>query len=155
VRNLYRAYLRRDADPAGLAAHVGWLRSGRTIAEVKANILGSAEYFFNPVWGGGGTNSGFMTALFRDVLGRGISGPDRTFWTQVLAQGAARYSVSLAVLRSRESLEGIGANYVQRLLRRPASAEEIAALSAALQSGSREEEIIATIVSSAEYVGSV
>src|SRR5262249_662405 len=81
VKDAYRALLGREADPGGLNFFVGFLRSGGTVAQIKAVFLGSAEYFQNRA---GGTNDGFVTALYRDVLGRAADAGGRQFFNQVL-----------------------------------------------------------------------
>src|SRR5262249_59350214 len=70
---------------------VGFLRSGGTVAQVKAVFLGSAEYFQNRA---GGTNDGLVTALYRDVLGRDADAGGRQFFNQVLTVGAPRTDVA-------------------------------------------------------------
>lgn len=155
VRDLYRQLLRRGPDPGGLAGNVEFLRQGGTIAGVKARLLASNEYFTNTQWGGAGNTSGWLTALFRDVLDRALTNQERTFWLQVIAQGATRESVALSLLRTTESLGRVVQGYFQRLLLRPAGPDEVASVVPQLQAGRREEELIAAILGSQEYGFSV
>ena len=77
VDSWYRMYLGRSArnDPGS----VGWinlLRQGSPPSSVLAGILGSHEYF-NRV---GGTMPAFITALYRDVVGRPPTPGELRFW---------------------------------------------------------------------------
>lgn len=155
VRNLYQSLLRRQADPGGLAANVAFLRQGGTLAGVKAQLLGSAEYYFNVQFGAGGTDNGFVTAVFRDVFGRTPTAQERTFWVQVIQQGAGRDQVALSLLRDDEGLAFAAQAHVRRILGRDADANEIAELVFLLQNGSREEDVLALLVGSFEYVNLV
>src|SRR5207248_4914976 len=71
VQALYAKFLRRAADPSGLSTFVNLLGSGGTVEQLEAALSGSAEYFQNR---GGGTNDGFLAALYQDALGRPLDG---------------------------------------------------------------------------------
>lgn len=155
VRDLYQTLLRRSADPGGLNAFVQYLRGGGTVDVVKAQLLGSPEYFTNPVFGGGGNNTGYIRAVFRDLYNRAPDTAEINFWLQVLGGGATREQAALAIVRSYESAARIGNSYFVRLLGRQASDEELAEIIEALQGGRREESIIAEIAGSFEYLSQV
>lgn len=67
VQDVYARFLFRPIDPVGLNTWVPFLAQGGTPLQLEARILGSQEYF---VRRGGGTNFGFLQALFQDLLGR-------------------------------------------------------------------------------------
>jgi hypothetical protein len=77
VDSWYHAYLGRTAlnDP-GSAGWVNLLRRGHPPASVLAGILGSSEYF-NRV---GGTMPAFISAIYRDVVGRPATPGELRFW---------------------------------------------------------------------------
>src|SRR5262249_19470563 len=147
VRGLYAALLGREADPGGLEAFAGFLAGGGAVAQVKAALLGSAEYFQKS----GGTNDGFVTALYRDVLGRDADpgGPQAVL--AQLAGGAARGAVALTVVASRESVERIMQGWYRQYLRRAADPGGLAAFAGFLQAGGREETAVGTFLNSAEF----
>src|SRR5262245_51397596 len=66
VQSWYERFLRRPADPEGLAGWVGELRRGARPADVLADILASREYYDlhrrRP--------DRFVIALYRDILRR-------------------------------------------------------------------------------------
>src|SRR5262249_55912402 len=67
VQALYHRLLHRDADPSGLNTFVAFLGAGITVEEVSTILTGSAEYLQTR---GGGTNQGFLAALYADTLNR-------------------------------------------------------------------------------------
>src|SRR5207302_911227 len=91
VQGLYMKYLHRAADALGLVGLVNFLAAGGTIEQEKAILLGSAEYYTNR---GGGTNNGFLTALYQDVLERTIDTAGQNFFNQELALGFSRTTVA-------------------------------------------------------------
>ena len=61
VRNWYRQFLHREAEPSGLTGWSDMLRQGAQPAQVLADILGGDEYSQIA----GGTSEGFVRTLFR------------------------------------------------------------------------------------------
>jgi hypothetical protein len=66
VKNWYRQYLHREAEPSGLEGWVAQLRHGEDPTYLLSILLGGQEYFQNA----GGTSTGWITALFEDLAGR-------------------------------------------------------------------------------------
>ena len=64
----YATYLGRAVDPQGLLTFTSWLDSGVSQQQIDTQLLASPEYFARA----GGTNSSYLDALYRDVLGRGV-----------------------------------------------------------------------------------
>ena len=152
VRGLYQKYLRRDADPNGLNGFVGFLAAGGTVEGAIASMVGSAEYFNGP---GGGTNNGFLTALFQDVLGRGIDPGALTAFGNLLASGTSRSQVANVILSSTEYLESVVKGAYVRLLGRAGDTAGINAYVAFLRGGGRQEDLFVIFGASAEYFGRV
>lgn len=77
VDSWYRAYLGRSAlnDP-GSAGWIILLRRGSPPASVLAGVLGSHEYFYRV----GGTMPAFISAIYRDVVGRPPTPGEFRFW---------------------------------------------------------------------------
>ncbi len=68
VNDLYVRFLGRQADAAGLAGWSEFLRNNDNI-ELAARIIASNEYYQTR---GGGTDAGFLNAVYLDVLARPI-----------------------------------------------------------------------------------
>src|SRR5262249_29653093 len=67
VQGRHGALLGRGAAAAGLGGFTALLGSGGTAEQAAAALAGSAEYY---AVRGGGSAGGFLTALYRDALGR-------------------------------------------------------------------------------------
>lgn len=150
VQDLFRQYLRRDADEAGLGAFAGALLNGATLEQVTALIIGSQEYF---VTRGGGTNEGFLQAVYQDALGRPLDAGGASFFGQLLAQGRSRTEVGLILVTSLEYRQRLVNGFYEQFLRRPADAAGLSFFVAQLQAGVRQETVIATLLASNEYFG--
>jgi uncharacterized delta-60 repeat protein len=149
VQKLYGLLLSRTAEPAGLNSWVGFLDQGGTFEQLEAMILGSDEYFAGH---GGGTNDGFLKAMYADVLYR-LTDPGSQTWSQALASGASRTSVAVGVLGSIESdTDEVQAIY-RLLLRRAADSSGLSTFTQALQQGVANDAVIAEIAGSDEYFG--
>jgi hypothetical protein len=147
VQALYSQYLHRSADAWGLAGDVAYLQSGGTVEQLAAAIAGSAEYFQNR---GGGTNSGFLAALYQDSLGRPIDSVGAGYFGAALAAGVSRVQVAASVLSSAEYHRFLVSTYYNTLLDRPTDAGSAGWVNA-LNMGARDESIIASIASSSEF----
>ena len=114
VADAYRTLLGRAPDPGGLATWVGLLRGGGTRSQVIAGIAGSEEYLSRQ----GGTPSGFVAGLYRDVLGRSAGPPEVEAWLGVLAT-APRSAVASAIAGSEEAFLARVSGLYDARLRRP------------------------------------
>ncbi|HLN31276.1 MAG TPA: DUF4214 domain-containing protein [Gemmataceae bacterium] len=147
VGGLYQLYLGRNADPAGLSAFTADLAKGSTDEQSAALIAGSAEFFTD----NGGTNAGFLNAIYEDALGRPIDPTGLTAWEQALALGATRGQVAAAIFGSSEYQQYLVQTLYQRFLQRPADAGGLATFANLLASGARDEVVIAQLLESSEY----
>src|SRR5262249_37213262 len=127
--DLYQQYLHRPIDARGLDKWLNVLQhpaqfagAGNVVEYVKAQLLGSAEYFTKH----GGTNAGFLDGLWRDVLGRPIDAGALATYTGRLARGTTRAAVALAVASSPEARKALVTLYFTRFLHRAADAKGLA-----------------------------
>src|SRR5262249_21780616 len=97
VQKAFQQFLHRSANQADVNFWTSFLQQGNTVEQMEASIAGSAEFFQTQ---GGGTNAGFLTALFQDALGRAVDAGGQNFFTQQLAGGATRAQVASAVFAS-------------------------------------------------------
>jgi uncharacterized protein GlcG (DUF336 family) len=148
VAGLINYYLMRAPDPVGLAALTAVLDAGGTLEQVEADLLGSAEYFQNR---GGGSNDGFLDALYRDTLGRPIDPAAQAALDGLLAKGESRTAVAAGVLASPEHRQALVGGYYQEFLGRAADPSGLAAFTAALGAGTRDEVVVAGLVGSDEF----
>ena len=93
VKGWYQSFLGRAADAKGLATFVGMLDHGSSDEQVMAELLASREFYSHA----GGTSTGFLTAVYQDLLGRNPDGAGlNTYRT------APRATVIAALLSSAE-----------------------------------------------------
>jgi uncharacterized delta-60 repeat protein len=149
VQDLYNSLLGRPADRAGLDAFVNFLGNGGRAEQAAAIIAGSSEYFQKR---GGGTNQGFLDALYQDALHRAVDANGRDFFERALAGGATPGQVATSIFTSPEYYQGLVQNSYQRFLHRPAEPSSLNSFVNALQQGMRGEQVLAAILGSEEYL---
>jgi hypothetical protein len=148
VQQVYRTYLHRDADPRGLTTFTAYLAAGGTVEGVQARVAASLEYAQLH----GGTDAGFLGALYGDALGRAIDATGQARWTQALSGGMTREAVAEAVFASLEYRQDLVRGDYQSYLRRPADDRDLASWVAAVRQGRRDEDVLTAIATSQEYL---
>jgi PKD repeat protein len=149
VRGLYQRLLHRDADPAGLSFGLSFLGTGGSTEQLTATIAGSAEYF---VARGGGTNTGFLSALYMDLLGRPIDPAGLSAFGQALNTGTTRGQVAFTIIGSTESRTLLVQGYYRQFLGREADPAGLQLFLSFLSQGGTGDQVIATIIGSLEYL---
>lgn len=148
VQGFYTALLHRPPTPAELTAALAQLGAGATDEQLEAAILGSPEYFGTR---GGGTASGFLAALYGDVLGRPPTPAEQAAFDTALANGTTPGAFALQTLTSPEARARlVRAEFQAFLGRQPTEAELNAAL-ARLAAWASDEQVAADILGSPEY----
>jgi VCBS repeat-containing protein len=142
----YRRYLHHDADPVGMSLALNYLNSGGTIETILAVIFASPEYYQTQ---GGGNNTSFSDAIYRDTVGRPLDAASRPLVLSFLTNGGSRFRFAEALLNSLEYEQKMVAELYQTFLHRGLDAKAIDAV-LALHRGGRVEEVIAGIVGSPE-----
>jgi hypothetical protein len=90
VTSAYRYYLGRVPASSEVRFWAGKLENGMTTNQVAADILGSSEYYALA----GGTNAGFVSSLYTQVLGRAVDSAGGAYWLNQLAHGLSRTNVA-------------------------------------------------------------
>lgn len=146
IQGVYQTYLGRRADAGGLQYWLGQLASGRTVQEIEAGFLASPERYRQA----GGTDAGWVTTLYRDVLGRAAAPSEVGYWVSVARHGGIG-PVALGFLLSTEHLVAVVDGYYLTLLDRSIDPSGAQSWTALVQRGYRVEQIIAGIIASDEY----
>jgi hypothetical protein len=121
VNDLYRRFLGRTADPVGLALWTNFLRDDdNDVTDLSAQLIASPEYYLTQ---GGGTDAGFITAVYQDVLGRAPEPGAIAAWQGFLNDDGAsdasdRLDLAEAVLESPEGRMEQVKNTYESYLRR-------------------------------------
>ncbi len=147
VNAAYLAVLGRPADPSGLASFTALLSGGGRLRTVQAGLLASAEFAQRS----GGSAAGFVDGVYRVALHRGAASSEQAHWAQVLASGASRAQVALAVLDSPEALAVTVRGAYLAVLGRPADPAGLAAGVAYLERGGRQVGLWAALAASPEF----
>jgi hypothetical protein len=148
VTAAYKNYLGRPPDSAGLASWVSQMHQGLTDEHLEANFIGSNEY----IQAHGGAGAGWITGMYKNLLGRTPSQAEVNTWLQALANGESTVAIAYGFAASAErERQVVSANCQQYLGRAPTSAE-VTSLVNAFENGSEtNEDIVAGFVGSAEY----
>jgi hypothetical protein len=148
VNTAYQQTLHRAADPTGMNAALQLLGGSGTLEQVKASLMGSAEYYFAR---GGGTDGGFLTAVLSDALSQPPAGVQGgvAFWGNVLA-GDTRSDVALQILQNVSAEEAFVEGLFLSLLKRSSGGGN-AFWAGQILGGMRAEDVVANIVASREY----
>ena len=110
VFRLYQATLDRAPDAGGLAGWAGQLASGESLQDVASGFVNSAE--FQSTYGSL-DNTGFVTLLYQNVLGRAPDAGGLAHWTGLLDNDTAtRAQVVLGFSESQEFIDASQASLV-------------------------------------------
>jgi hypothetical protein len=104
VNALYRAAFGRMVDNEALANAIQQLRTGMSLEQLAENLVSSPE--FSARHGSSqAVDRNFVTALYRDGLGRGADPEGLTSWLAEGEKGAIRAKVPAAFASSTEAIE--------------------------------------------------
>jgi hypothetical protein len=146
VTAMYKLYLQRSPDPGGEHAWTSFLLAGGTLEQVTEGLVSSQEYYVLQ----GGTNQGFLTGLYEDVLKRYPSTGELAGWETALDAGVSRASVSAFFLMSQEYRTDLVQNDYTTFLLRAADSGGITAWVDALNAGATDQQVLAQIFGSPE-----
>ncbi len=152
VAGWYQTFLHRSANPNEIAQFVALLQGGASEEQAMAAILGSDEYFASR---GGGTNAGFIAALYQDLLGRPPSAAEQSQWDAAFGGGATRAQVALQILQSTEYRTDLIKSWFQAYLGRQPTAVELSFYLGHFTAGETIEMVQAEILGSDEFFKAV
>jgi hypothetical protein len=148
VTNAYTTYLDRNPTSAEVSAWVAVMQSRLVTDErLEAGFIGSPEYIANH----GGPGAGWVTGMYKDLLGRTPTQDEVNAWVAALAGGELPTQVAYGFAASTER-EGqrVTKDYTTYVGRSPTPAE-VSAWVQAFQNGTDNETVIAGFVGSTEY----
>jgi hypothetical protein len=149
VQGLYQKLLHRAADPSGLNTFTQLLQTnGGSAEQVAALIAGSAEYFQQRA---GGTNDGFLNAIYHDALGRTLDPTGQAFFTQQFANGLTTTAAATIIYASHEYTGDLIKTDYQTLLNRAADSTGLGYWAAQHAAGQTDSQIAAGFLSSDEF----
>ncbi len=96
IGRLYRAYLDREGDRAGLEY---WLGTSTPLLAISESFAASKEFVQRY---GALSDSQFVDQIYRNVMKREPDSSGRAFWTNQLSRGASRGTIMLSFSNSTE-----------------------------------------------------
>lgn len=146
IDQLHRTYLERPAGAGEKILYGALLRNDQRLT-VESSILATGEYYTSA----GGTDGGFVDALYADVLARPADAGGRAFYLARLAGGQSHTQVARALLASTEGRGARVRSLYLEYLRRPADTAGLAYWTDRISSGTSVESFIVSLVASSEY----
>ncbi|HXH92896.1 MAG TPA: M57 family metalloprotease, partial [Thermoanaerobaculia bacterium] len=146
MTSFYATFLHRTPSAAELSFWLPAFAANLSDEQIEAQLVSSPEYFALS----GGTNAGWITRIFNDVLGRTPSAAETAAYSGFLGS-SSRVTVGLSILKSSEAVNRRVQQYYAQFLHRNATASEAAALVPAILGGVSDEQVIAQIVGADEY----
>ena len=147
IASYYQQYLGRPADAGGMATFLTLFSQGASAESIQAAIIGSAEFANRS----GGSDSGFIAALYQDLLNRPVDAAGLTTFTGQLATGTGRSAVAEELLTSAEYRSDLIASYYQAYLDRPADGGGISTFLGQFAQGASNDAVQAALLGSAEF----
>jgi len=146
ISGLYQGCLGRPVDQGGLSTWLNAFAAGATVEQVDAGVLSSPEFYADA----GGTDSGFVNAVYECILGRPVDSAGLATWTSALSNGVSRAQVAYAVDTSNEShVDDV--TYFYTALNRSPDPTGLSTWVGALNSGVPYQQVAADIFGSQEF----
>ncbi|HEX7132007.1 MAG TPA: DUF4214 domain-containing protein, partial [Iamia sp.] len=145
VDRLYRAAFGREAETGGLRYWVGRRDDGMTLTSMARQFSGTPEFrqAYDAL-----DDTAFVTAIYRNILGRDPEASGRDYWVGRLAGGMPRHQLlasfsESAEHRARARIPGTITRAYFVLLDRAASAGERSTWTAHLSGGGADADVVA------------
>jgi hypothetical protein len=143
----YLNLLGRAADAAGVSYWTSKMEAGLTDQQLEANLVSSDEFFQTA----GGTNAGWIDAVYKLLLGRPADADGKSYWLQQLSGGATLLSVAQEIANSQENDTQLIKNDYFHYLGRAADEAGLEYWLGQFAAGETNEDVIAGFTGSAEY----
>jgi hypothetical protein len=148
IQGWYQKFLGRTAGGGEITPWLALFAGGSKDEDIIAGLLSSVEYFNQPRVGG--NNTGFVHAIYQDLLGRDPSPGDLSTWLAFLGTHN-RFEMAQFFLSSTEYRTDIIQSWYQKYLGRAADSTEVNTGLTTLSSGGTDEDVIAFVLGSVEY----
>ncbi|HYI61509.1 MAG TPA: Ig-like domain repeat protein [Acidimicrobiales bacterium] len=147
VDDAYQTMLGRDAEPAGKAHWIGRLRTSGRYDRLLADLAASPEFWTKA----GSTNEGFVTRLYDRLLHRSPDPAGLAHWTERLADGVSRKTVTRSFANLDEPLGALVRDSYQEILARDPLAGERAEGIAFLRATGDRSGLYAELIGTEEF----
>jgi streptogramin lyase len=147
MQTIYQQFLGRAPTTLELNNGIGLLAGGTPLIRLEATLMNTAEYLTRA----GGTTQGFLTAVYRDVLGRAVDPSGQSAFTPFLDAGVSHAVFALNILQSEEGIQHATDDLYSLFLRRTPDPGGNTTVTTALRAGILIEVVMSVIAGSDEY----
>jgi hypothetical protein len=147
VDDVYKTFLKRNPDKSGQTFWAERVRKGANPDEIRAQVIGSSEYFTKS----GGSAAGFAAAIYQQVTRVPATQAQINSVVSQINAGKSRTSIAAALLATRAGDTATVQGIYERYLRRTPPASEITFWVNRLQAGTTELKLVESTVASNEY----
>lgn len=148
INTMYQNLLGRPVDQGGLRAWLNYLNQGGTLTKLRAQIMGSDEYFSQVA---GGNNSTYVTFAYLTITGQIPDQTTQQNYLALLTGGTPRSVVAYQMMATSAGWQNLAGATFQDVLNRSSDSAGANYYSALLASWQREEEVRAQMYGSGEY----
>ena len=147
LRTVYQQFLGRPIDDSGERYWVNRMLNGLTDEQLEASFVSSAEFYLHA----GGSNAGWIEAMYESLLGRQADATGMNYWLSALNLGTSRTSAAIGFATSAEHEAHVLRDDYMTYLGRQASADEVFYWTSQFKRGLSNEDIVAQFTASDEY----
>jgi photosystem II stability/assembly factor-like uncharacterized protein len=147
IKSTYQHLLGRVPSGAEISLWQSAMQNGLDTEQLTADVLSSDEFYADS----GGTPTGWINALYKDVLGRSADASALATAASISGNSSSRLSEAEAVLNSPEGRSDIINSTYQQLLHRPADVPSLDYWSNLLANGLPYLQFTNLVASSPEY----
>jgi ELWxxDGT repeat protein len=146
INGFYEQYLGRAADAAGLAVFLNAMNAGLTSVQIQDLLLSSNEFYLRS-----GSDAGFVSNIYADLLGRTPSANEAAYWKSQLLNNVPRSTIVNQFLGSQEYLVREIQSAYLTYLGRPADLAAANYWIVQLRSGQTPQDMEIALVASSEF----
>lgn len=147
IRDDYQQFLGRTPSSGEVTTWANLMASGVREDQVEAAFLASAEYQQHH----GGTDDGFVSGLYQDVLHRGADDAGKAAWLALLHSGMTHDQVAAGIVSSHEAHSRVTDALYSQMLHRGADDAGRHWAEDALDHGTRSFQLQEAMADSTEY----
>ena len=147
IKPAYLSLLGRTGQDAEVSQWTNSMQNGLTDQQLEAALVASDEFYGNA----GGTNTGWIDAVYTRLLQRTAEPSGETYWNNQLSAGASRGDVALRMANSAENDTQLINDDYFHYLGRAADASGSAFWLQQFSTGQTNEDVIAGFTGSPEY----
>jgi uncharacterized membrane protein YgcG len=148
VVSSYNLFLNRQPSAGEVHYWLTQLATGLSESQLEATFLASDEFFQNH----GANNTGWVNAVYEQVLGRPPDSAGLIYWNQRLLDGTTRFAVAFGIVTSSEANSRTINDAYHLLLGRGPDAAGLGYWVGQCTSGLAADGMIAVIASCPEYI---